>query len=721
MKTSGKAGLGMTIAQRTIQTAQPKTASPLRVLPPVAGLEPGRSLDRQHQETPPLVREVLASGGRPLDPGTRTWMESKFGVDFGHVRVHADGRAAASARALKARAYAVGPHIVFGPGQFSPESSRGRWLLAHELAHVAQARPGAGTPTGHALEADASRAATAVLGGSRPRLSQHHDGTRIHRFGEPENVPDVTYISTQGKKGFLKQAVAYHRAWGLSPVRISSVEDLVNHLAQGTSRLGRIRIVMHAAEIGVYSSLFTGEPRLSLEAGRLEAYAQSDIAGLTHDIGTWLNMTPAVVNAILTHLRTAHPGMLTPFGLETSGVPTGTLATLFQRATELQAVTQARTPANAVQADPIIAGLNTLLADLRQRLQSEANITSAQAQALQDAIRAAPLTFSGITFAVTQSQQVAAASRAIAGGFRDKLNRARQRFDRDSWIDIRGCNVGDNPDYLRAVSRFFGRPDALPHVSGPDWYQVFPTLGAETLANDAAIDALAGDPHVQTALNRWSAITGARTQLASLRSFYQSEIISRQAAAEAAAPVAPTLGVGLLLQRPVWPAWLPPLSGGLPTPTADQVALDLLQLPTRLELAEPALLQRPRALSLGMPRWDPMVQLAQSALDRLNAPNAELRYYFHAGLVLPVYRGPSQQDFRLYMLHSLREQAMDNWLDSQWSTAAPGLAALKARAWNFGDARRVTGLVETHDEDAPPGAEMVFPPDPRYWQHIRQI
>lgn len=713
----------MTVAQLTIQTAQPKTADPLRSLGPRAGLEPRQSPGR-HQETPPLVREVLVSGGRPLDLKTRSWMESRFGADFSGVRIHDGGKAAESARALKARAYTVGSHIVFGSGQLSPESRRGRWLLAHELAHVAQTRAGTGASGEHAVEADASRAATAALSGHRPHLAQHHDGTRIYRFGEPENVPDVTYISTQGAQRFLNEAVAYHQAWGLSPVRITSVEALVDDLARGTSRLGRIRIVLHAAEIGIYSSLFTGEPRLSLQAARLEAYAQSDIAGLTHDIGTWVNMTPSLINAILTHLRSAHPGMLTPFGIETSGTPTGTLATMFQRATELYALTRARTPANASQADPIIAGLNTLLADLRQRLQTEANITAAQAQALQtaiqDAVAASGWTFS-FTFSGTQSQQVAQASRAIGAGFRDKLNRARQRFDRDSWIDIRGCNVGTNSDYLRAVSRFFGRADALPHVSGPDWYQVFPRLVAETLRNDAAIDALAGDANVQIALNRWSVITGARTQLAFLRSFYQLEIMRRQAAARAAAPGPPTLGSGLLLQVPAWPVLLPPLSGGLPTPAADQVVMDLLQLPPRLELAEPGLFRQRPSLSLGMPRWDPMIQLAQDALDRLNGPNAELRYYFHAGLVLPVYQGPSQQAFRLYMLHSLREQAMDNWLDSQWSTAAPGLAALKARAWNFGDARRVTALVETHEEDAPAGAEMVFPPDPRYWQHIRRI
>ena len=41
-------------------------------------------------------------------------MESRFNRDFGHVRVHDDDRAAASAQSLNARAYTVGSSVVFG-------------------------------------------------------------------------------------------------------------------------------------------------------------------------------------------------------------------------------------------------------------------------------------------------------------------------------------------------------------------------------------------------------------------------------------------------------------------------------------------------------------------------------------------------------------------------------------------------------------------------------
>lgn len=67
-------------------------------------------------------------------------MEPRFGRDLGHVRVHEDERAAESARAVDALAYTVGSNIVFGRGQYAPETQTGRRLLAHELTHVEQQR-----------------------------------------------------------------------------------------------------------------------------------------------------------------------------------------------------------------------------------------------------------------------------------------------------------------------------------------------------------------------------------------------------------------------------------------------------------------------------------------------------------------------------------------------------------------------------------------------------
>jgi len=151
---------------------------------------------------PPVVNEVLCSAGRPLDATTRTVMEAhfsrklqdtppqhagvsqdslsrltigptndpleqeaqraagqigqtteasnssgQFGYDFSQVRVHTDSKAAESARAVNALAYTVGRDIVFGAGQYSPQSAPGQRLLAHELSHVVQQRSVVSAPS----------------------------------------------------------------------------------------------------------------------------------------------------------------------------------------------------------------------------------------------------------------------------------------------------------------------------------------------------------------------------------------------------------------------------------------------------------------------------------------------------------------------------------------------------------------------------------------------
>jgi hypothetical protein len=84
------------------------------------------------------VDEGLQSSSPPLDAETRGFMESRFGHDFGRVKIHSDEAASRSALSLGARSYTVGDSIIFSSGSYSPQSADGRRLLAHELAHVVQ-------------------------------------------------------------------------------------------------------------------------------------------------------------------------------------------------------------------------------------------------------------------------------------------------------------------------------------------------------------------------------------------------------------------------------------------------------------------------------------------------------------------------------------------------------------------------------------------------------
>jgi hypothetical protein len=93
------------------------------------------------------VHEVVRSAGKPLAEPVRREMEARFGTDFSDVRLHTGGAAARSARAIGARAYTSGSHVVVGHG------GGDKHTLAHELTHVVQQRSGpvAGTDNGAGL------------------------------------------------------------------------------------------------------------------------------------------------------------------------------------------------------------------------------------------------------------------------------------------------------------------------------------------------------------------------------------------------------------------------------------------------------------------------------------------------------------------------------------------------------------------------------------------
>jgi hypothetical protein len=162
-------------------------------------------------EVPPIVHEVLRSPGLPLDTETRAFMEPRFGHNFSHVRVHADTKAAKSARAVNALAYTIGRDVVFGAGQYRPASAGGRELLAHELTHTIQQGNGTGSgiskelDAGNAAEREAVMAAQMISSGKTyrsaqsygPSLARQPIGTDISASG-PNPTPAPTYGITTG-------------------------------------------------------------------------------------------------------------------------------------------------------------------------------------------------------------------------------------------------------------------------------------------------------------------------------------------------------------------------------------------------------------------------------------------------------------------------------------------------------------------------------------------
>jgi hypothetical protein len=110
------------------------------------------------------------------------------------------------AHALRARAFTIGADIVFGRGEYAPESEAGRWLIAHELSHVVQQRdrnppllqrePLGGSPTGSSALQEPSLfniEPTTILpdAGPPPAPGQMTESEFKRRLREALNVADI--------------------------------------------------------------------------------------------------------------------------------------------------------------------------------------------------------------------------------------------------------------------------------------------------------------------------------------------------------------------------------------------------------------------------------------------------------------------------------------------------------------------------------------------------
>jgi Domain of unknown function (DUF4157) len=138
---------------------------------------PGRPLGAPFRDPMPARSADLLNGGlqrrvgpgMPMSVSLRAEAESRFGADFGDVRIHDNPAAHHLAREQSARAFTIGRDIIFNEGRYRPGSQPGRLLLAHELAHVVQQHAATGgLAADPAHEVAAESAAQAVLGGSGP-------------------------------------------------------------------------------------------------------------------------------------------------------------------------------------------------------------------------------------------------------------------------------------------------------------------------------------------------------------------------------------------------------------------------------------------------------------------------------------------------------------------------------------------------------------------------
>lgn len=102
------------------------------------GASLGRNINQDLENQLNLSKGI----GRQLSESARSFFEPRMRYDFSKVRVHTDSEAAQMNQELGARAFTHSQDIYFGAGQYNPESTAGKQLLAHELTHVMQQQPG---------------------------------------------------------------------------------------------------------------------------------------------------------------------------------------------------------------------------------------------------------------------------------------------------------------------------------------------------------------------------------------------------------------------------------------------------------------------------------------------------------------------------------------------------------------------------------------------------
>jgi hypothetical protein len=154
---------------------------------------------------------LAQGGGARLPKAVQAKMESSFGADFDHVRVHSD----AKVQGMGAKALAQGNNIHLAPGT-DLGSSSGQELLGHELAHVQQQSAGrVSVPQAKSgsivqdqgLEAEADRAGAMAARGEKVQMS---GGTSTSKAIQPKLAGSAEVLESRGDK--VSKSGRFHKS-----------------------------------------------------------------------------------------------------------------------------------------------------------------------------------------------------------------------------------------------------------------------------------------------------------------------------------------------------------------------------------------------------------------------------------------------------------------------------------------------------------------------------
>ncbi len=197
--------------------------------------EGGPHLDTRSQGT--SAKQGTSNGGLSAPDGTgdrlpqpaRAHYESRFGRDFGDVRIHTGTWAREAARALGANAFTLGSDIGFAEGRYQPGTSQRNPLVAHELTHVAQQSAGGEVQRYDALTTGTDRAEREASAIARSTSSPDQDSVHPTATIPPGTVARDMTATWPGTTGFLPQLPG-----AFAPREDEPVYDAEGHLIHQT-------------------------------------------------------------------------------------------------------------------------------------------------------------------------------------------------------------------------------------------------------------------------------------------------------------------------------------------------------------------------------------------------------------------------------------------------------------------------------------------------------
>jgi hypothetical protein len=344
-------------------------------------------------------------------------------------------------------------------------------------------------------------------GGSTP---DPEASTAAPLFGQPDYAPQITFIAQASPtdNGFIALANEFHQNSGLAPKTVSSIEEIIDILnnpsLSGSGVINRMRIVSHVffddqnlvSPTNMMIRFLSGGTRLALKrhfngfagtnAEALRSMMTFEVPG--SPITTTLYIHHSAVAPILSALPSSLASIISQIPTDLAGEPMGDFLDFIKLAASKWALQQGAIN-NVDAATAAQNGYDFLLADVIGRLRNNP-LTEAQLNTLKNAIINLGSGVIASTATPNNPQNYAmnvnAALAAVQGNaFRTKLNQARQRFNRNSKIDIRGCQVGRDQEFLQAIQRFFGTNATVrPAVSGPRWFQYFNAISNITGLNN---------------------------------------------------------------------------------------------------------------------------------------------------------------------------------------------------------------------------------------------